>query len=390
MSICSSLKTVRVEVNFGEEVGQITFDVYPRYKIVQNLGKGGYGYVVEAEDTEAKEEKDKVVAIKKLPSIFRHESLTKSALREITMLKHFSHDNILSIKDMIVPLTEKAEGFEVLHGDVYIVLDKMDLDLGQLLRTPTEIELDQRKFFVYQILRGLKCVHSAQVLHRDLKPQNLLINSTCDLKICDFGLARGYEPCGMTTNVATLWYRAPEILLEMKAGDNAGEICQYDNAVDIWSVGCIMAELMKRSPMFHGKANISSQLDAIFAVLGTPTNVSQLPAVVREYVQQIEGKYKNHVQDWAEIFPSDRFEAEEVDLVKKMLKLNGAERITVTAALEHPYLKDFHDPADEPCAKAKFVFPYSEADNATTALLTEAADFHPEIRDLVKTLPRRK
>lgn len=384
MPICESLKTTVIEVDFGAPDGSVPFEVYPRYKIVKSLGKGGYGFVVEAEDTLAPEDsKDKIVAIKKLPSIFRHESLTKSALREISMLKHFSHDNILSIKDIIIPLRENAEESDITRGDVYLVTDKMDLDLGELLRTPTEIDVEQRRFFIYQILRGLKCVHSAQVLHRDLKPGNILINSTCDLKICDFGLARGYDSCGMTTNVTTQWYRAPEILLEMVAGEDAGENCQYDNSVDIWSVGCICAELMKRSPLFCGKANVPSQIDSIFALLGTPDIAPEFPQAVKDFLSREQQKHRRAV-DWTTIFPPHLFDADEVDLVKKMLCLNGAQRISVTAALQHPYLKDFHDPSDEPDAKSLFTFKYHDFDQPSKALLIEFAEFHPEIRNFVK------
>ena len=133
--------------------------------------------------------------------------------------------------------------------DLYIVSDLMDTDLYRIIYSKQELSLDHVQYFVYQILRGLKCLHSASVVHRDLKPSNLLLNSNCDLKICDFSLARRIldRPDGeqaeqeLTEYVVTRWYRAPEIMLACR---------EYGTPVDLWSVGCIMAELLERKPLF--------------------------------------------------------------------------------------------------------------------------------------------
>ncbi|VDQ02549.1 unnamed protein product [Trichobilharzia regenti] len=132
--------------------------------------------------------------------------------------------------------------------DVYIIQTLMDTDLYKLLKTQ-ELSGEHTCYFLYQVLRGLKYIHSANVLHRDLKPSNLLLNASCDLKICDFGLARVNDPehdhMGMLTEyVATRWYRAPEIMLSSKS---------YTKAIDIWSVGCIFGEMLNRRPLFPGK-----------------------------------------------------------------------------------------------------------------------------------------
>lgn len=127
--------------------------------------------------------------------------------------------------------------------DVYIVSELMDTDLHQIISSGQNLSDDHCQYFMYQILRGLKYIHSAQVLHRDLKPSNILVNENCDLKICDFGLAR-ITDIEMTGYVSTRYYRAPEIMLTWQ---------HYDKAVDIWSVGCIFAEMLIGQPLFPGK-----------------------------------------------------------------------------------------------------------------------------------------
>ena len=154
-------------------------------------------------------------------------------LREIRLLRHFHHENIISILDILPPAS-----FEQ-FTDVYLVQELMETDLHRIIRTQ-DLSNDHFQYFVYQILRGLKALHSAGVLHRDLKPSNLLLNANCDMKICDFGLARGFDPDQntvmsgqqefMTEYVATRWYRAPEIMLSHQ---------NYNTAIDLWSVGCI-------------------------------------------------------------------------------------------------------------------------------------------------------
>eukprot|EP00992_Anisonema_acinus_P005483 TRINITY_DN18224_c0_g1_i1.p1 TRINITY_DN18224_c0_g1~~TRINITY_DN18224_c0_g1_i1.p1 ORF type:complete len:381 (-),score=66.69 TRINITY_DN18224_c0_g1_i1:139-1281(-) len=380
MSIPDRLKTKRVEIDFPN-FGVENFDIYPRYCVSRPLGSGAYGFVVEAKDLEAKEGESPVVAIKKLPGIFRHPRLTLCALREIAVLRHFQHSNILGILDIIVPFCDNGKP----SGDVYLVTEKMDMDLGELLSTPTEIDADQRGFFMYQVLRGLKAVQSAQVLHRDLKPQNLLITENCDLKICDFGLARGYEESGMTRHVTSQWYRAPEVLLDMAAkpdDDPNAATAVYDVSMDIWSTGCILAEMMLRRPVFRGRANTMSQIDQIFDILGTPAPSPDLPAHINDFLKQRQAS-RMPGRPWDEVLEGN-FEASEKDMVAKMLMFNSEHRITVNDALTHPYLKDFHDPSDEPTANI-FTFPSVDKD-PSLALCRQFAEFHPEVRELIPDL----
>lgn len=192
------------------------------------------------------------VAIKKI-SPFEHQTYCQRTLREIQILLRFRHENVIGIRDIL-----RAPTLEAMR-DVYIVQDLMETDLYKLLKSQ-QLSNDHVCYFLYQILRGLKYIHSANVLHRDLKPSNLLINTTCDLKICDFGLARIADPehdhTGFLTEyVATRWYRAPEIMLNSKG---------YTKSIDIWSVGCILAEMLSNRPIFPGK----HYLDQLNHILG--------------------------------------------------------------------------------------------------------------------------
>jgi p38 MAP kinase len=140
--------------------------------------------------------------------------------------------------------------------DIYFVTELLGTDLHRLL-TSRPLEKQFIQYFLYQILRGLKYVHSAGVVHRDLKPSNILVNENCDLKICDFGLARIQDP-QMTGYVSTRYYRAPEIMLTWQ---------KYDVAVDIWSTGCIFAEMLEGRPLFPGKDRAYSTLNSIFTLI---------------------------------------------------------------------------------------------------------------------------
>jgi mitogen-activated protein kinase 1/3 len=232
--------------------------------------------------------------------------------------------------------------------DVYIVQDLMETDLYKLLKTQ-HLSNDHICYFLYQILRGLKYIHSANVIHRDLKPSNLLLNTTCDLKICDFGLARVADPehdhTGFLTEyVATRWYRAPEIMLNSKG---------YTKSIDIWSVGCILAEMINNRPIFPGKHYLD-QLNHILGILGSPSQ-DDLNCIINEkaraYLQSLPGKARIA---WDRLYP--KADRNALDLLDKMLTFNPNKRITVEDALAHPYLEQYYDPADEPTAERPFTF----------------------------------
>nr|XP_006825317.1 PREDICTED: mitogen-activated protein kinase 1-like [Saccoglossus kowalevskii] len=265
--------------------GQI-FDVGPRYTNLAYIGEGAYGMVCSALDNHTGEK----VAIKKI-SPFEHQTYCQRTLREIKILTRFEHENIINIQDII-----RSKNMDLMK-DVYIVQCLMETDLYKLLKTQ-QLSNDHVCYFLYQILRGLKYIHSANVLHRDLKPSNLLLNTTCDLKICDFGLARIADPNHdhtgfLTEYVATRWYRAPEIMLNSKG---------YTKSIDIWSVGCILSEMLSNRPIFPGKHYLD-QLNHILGVLGSPS-AEDLQCIIndkaRGYLQSLPFKPK---VPWSKLYP---------------------------------------------------------------------------------------
>ncbi|KAJ1476434.1 kinase-like domain-containing protein [Baffinella frigidus] len=197
----------------------------------------------------------------------------------------------------------------------------MDTDLHQIIRTDQVLTDDHLQyFFMYQILRGIKYIHSFNVVHRDLKPSNILLNSNCDLKICDFGLARALgpseDPGFLTDYVATRWYRAPEVLLTC---------CKYTKALDMWSVGCIFAELLGRKPIFPGK-NYKDQIDLIIAILGTPSP-EDLKSVTSDKALQFLRGLKGEKKDLAEKYPAASAEA--INLLQQLICFDPNKRFSV-------------------------------------------------------------
>ncbi|XP_020524007.1 cell division control protein 2 homolog A isoform X2 [Amborella trichopoda] len=221
-----------------------------QYEKVEKIGEGTYGVVYKARDRVTNE----TIALKKIRLEQEDEGVPSTAIREISLLKEMQHGNIVRLQDVVH--SEKR---------LYLVFEYLDLDLKKHMDSSPDFSKDLRviKMFLYQILRGIAYCHSHRVLHRDLKPQNLLIDrSTNALKLADFGLARaiGIPVRTFTHEVVTLWYRAPEILLGSR---------HYSTPVDVWSVGCIFAEMVNQRPLFPGDSEID-ELFKIFRILGTP------------------------------------------------------------------------------------------------------------------------
>lgn len=303
------------------------------------LGRGAYGIVCAAVNSETREE----VAVKKIVNAFDNRVDAKRTLREIKLLRHIDHENVIAIRDIIRPPNKET------FNDVYIVYELMDTDLHQIIHSNQPLTDDHCQYFLYQLLRGLKYVHSANVLHRDLKPSNLLLNGNCDLKIGDFGLARTIsETDFMTEYVVTRWYRAPELLLSCS---------EYTAAIDVWSVGCIFGEIMTREPLFPGK-NYVHQLRLITELLGSPDEASLgflLSSNARNYIKQLPQYPK---QQLSARFPNISPCA--LDLLGKMLVFDPTKRITVEEALSHPYLSTLHDSNDEPVCPRPFSFDFEQ------------------------------
>ncbi|KAF8306052.1 Pkinase-domain-containing protein [Clavulina sp. PMI_390] len=306
-----------------------------KYKIVDVVGEGVNGVVCSAVHRSS----GRSVAIKKIT--FDHSMFALRTLRELKLLIYLSEsgvsENIISVLDIIKP--SSLESFK----EVYVVQELMETDMHRVLRTQ-DLSDDHAQYFIYQLCRALKAVHSADVIHRDVKPSNLLLNANCDLKLCDFGLARSMktaEPGGetgfMTEYVATRWYRAPEIMLTFR---------QYTKAIDVWSVGCILAEVLSGGrPLFPGR-DYHHQITLILDVLGTPqveefTRISSKRS--RDYIRSLPFRKK---RPFNTIFPNATPQA--VDFLTKTLTFDPKTRMTIEQCLEHPYLESYHDPADEP------------------------------------------
>jgi len=316
-----------------------TFIIDSKYNPRKILGEGAYGVVCSAVD----EETGKKVAIKKIGNAFDDLVDAKRILREVKLLRHFKHGNIISLVDLVPP--EPDVPFE----DLYIVLDFMETDLHKIIYSKNKLTDDHIQYFVYQILKGLKYIHTAGVIHRDLKPSNLLLNGDCHLKICDLGLARGCEPDELLTEyVVTRWYRAPEVMCACQ---------EYDNKIDVWSVGCIMGELLGRKPLFPGDDYIK-QMNLIFNILGTPTGAALDFITNERALQWIQSLKKKAPIPFEKMFPGAN--ATGLDLLNKMLSFNPNTRISVDEALNHPYLEQYHEAESELDCKNKFDFEFEK------------------------------
>mmetsp|Transcript_3092 Transcript_3092/g.6808 ORF Transcript_3092/g.6808 Transcript_3092/m.6808 type:complete len:403 (+) Transcript_3092:55-1263(+) len=346
------------------------FKAPKRYRVLEPIGQGAYGVVCSAQD----EEKRETVAIKKIENAFEHLTFAKRTLRELRILRHLRHENLIDIRHVFLP--GQKDKFE----DIYVVNELMETDLASILKSPQHLSDEHCQFFLYQILRGLKYVHSAGVIHRDLKPRNLLVNSNCDLKICDYGLARVHYPgeefhtCPMTEYVCTRWYRAPEVLCSW---------ADYEKAIDIWSVGCIFAEMLRRKPLFPGK-DTQHQLRLIITSLGSPERavLSRIPnEKCRRFIEGLPSTGGRALEDMVTASP------QALDVLNQTLQFNPEQRLTVEQVLSHSYLSQLHCPEDEPTRppldSSDFEFERRKVDMAALReeIFLEALRYHPAKRE---------
>ncbi|XP_025423481.1 serine/threonine-protein kinase NLK [Sipha flava] len=292
------------------------------YKPDRPIGYGAFGVVWAVTDPRD----GRRVALKKLPNVFQSLVSSKRVFRELKMLCNFKHENVLSALDILQP--PHLDFFQ----EIYVITELMQSDLHKIIVSPQQLSPDHIKVFLYQILRGLKYLHSARILHRDIKPGNLLVNSNCILKICDFGLARVEEPDEtkhMTQEVVTQYYRAPEILMGAK---------HYTAAIDVWSVGCIFAELVTRRILFQGQDTVQ-QLELITDLLGTPTMEDMAHACPAARSHMLIRRMKKPSMSLLYSL-SSLMTHEAVHLISQMLVFNPDKRMSVMDALVHPYIDE--------------------------------------------------
>eukprot|EP00927_Polykrikos_kofoidii_P059582 TRINITY_DN5472_c0_g1_i1.p1 TRINITY_DN5472_c0_g1~~TRINITY_DN5472_c0_g1_i1.p1 ORF type:complete len:522 (+),score=70.50 TRINITY_DN5472_c0_g1_i1:153-1718(+) len=349
------------------------------FKMVRQLGRGAYGTVYLCDDIRTP---GLQVAVKHVKNAVRH---GKSILREIRLLARLKHENLLQLIDF--PAVDSPE-----FDDVFLVLPYMPADLHRVIQGKQVLSDRHVQAIICQILRGLVYLHATGVAHRDLKPANILLASDCSLKICDFGLARGDMPekddseceqaCGILTEyVVTRWYRAPEVMLLPK---------QYTSALDLWSVGCILCEMLGRKAIFPGKNHID-MVCKIAEVLGTPADndIAWLPKssdaykFLRTVCPQTSGK------PLASIYPQAPPVCHE--FAGKLLQWDPEIRLTAAEALTHKYLKSYRQKELQE-APEPFDWSFDGFKPTATAvrerLYKECSRYHPEI--IERDRPRRQ
>ena len=323
-------------------VDQVENHLLKRFVMHKKIGKGAYGVVFKATDKKTKE----IVALKKLYEAFRNDTDSQRSFREVMLLQELNgHDNIIRLLNVI-----KAEN----NLDLYLVFEYMEADLYNVIRANILQDI-HKQFIIYQVLKAIKFIHSGDIIHRDLKPSNIFINSDCQIKIGDFGLARtltsGKSAIPVVTDyVATRWYRAPEMLL----GSN-----NYSKAVDMWSVGCILAELLSGRPLFPGKST-KNQVAMVVEITGIPKS-NDLLAIKEKYNINISEEIlpqKYNKKSLKSVITGASNDA--LDLINKLLAFNPDNRPTVEEALEHPYVSAFHKEDEEILCDKKVVIPLDD------------------------------
>ncbi|KAK3023535.1 hypothetical protein RJ639_044889 [Escallonia herrerae] len=351
------------------------------YEIQEVVGKGSYGVVAAAVDTHTGER----VAIKKINDVFEHVSDATRILREIKLLRLLRHPDIVEIKHIMLPPCRRE------FKDIYVVFELMESDLHQVIKANDDLTPEHYQFFLYQLLRALKYIHTANVFHRDIKPKNILANADCKLKICDFGLARvsfDDAPSAIfwTDYVATRWYRAPELcgsffskamMLVLYTADYL-----YTPAVDIWSIGCIFAEMLAGKPLFPGK-NVVHQLDLVTDLLGTP------PAETIARIRNAKARrYLGSMRKKAPIPFSQKFPNADplaLRLLERLLAFDHGDRPSAEEALADPYFASLanldHEPSLQPISKFEFEFERRKLtkDDVRELIYREILEYHPKM-----------
>ena len=307
---------------------------------INQVGHGSFGRVYKST---YQDEQGKIieVAVKKI-NIRSNEGFPLSAIREISILRKYCHRNIVPFINSFVDPPKPNK-----KGNVSLVYEYAQHDLASLIKENIDFDLDCIKSIMFQILSGVKFIHDNYILHRDIKPANILLKNKGEVKLADFGLSRFFEKRknqwkAYTNNVVTLWYRAPELLLSE---------CYYKTSIDMWSVGCVMAELFLKQPLFK-EQNPLNQLKAIFSALGRPKEEELMRYYkINENSYDFSANLESLMPESGEIIEFDKKLIEmdktkylekcpsAVSLITGLLTFNVNQRLTADQALKHEFFK---------------------------------------------------
>ncbi|XP_034017224.1 mitogen-activated protein kinase 15 [Thalassophryne amazonica] len=328
----------------ASKVSDVEEHISMKYDIKKRIGKGAYGIVWKAADRQT----GNIVAVKKIFDAFRNRTDAQRAFREIILLQEFGdHPNIIKLLNVIRAQNDK---------DIYLVFEYMDTDLHAVIKKGNLLKDVHKRYVMYQLFRAVKYLHSGNVIHRDQKPSNVLLDTDCVVKLCDFGLARSLkhikEDTGsppLTEYVATRWYRAPEILL------GSG---RYTKGIDMWSLGCILGEMLLGTALFPGTSTIN-QIERIMSAIPHPSSEDIL-SVKSEYGASVIQRMLLKPQVPLEDLLQPSVPPDALDLLKHLLVFNPDKRLMAEQALQHPYVARFHDPAKEPELNRDVVLPVDD------------------------------
>ncbi|KAL8160154.1 hypothetical protein V2J09_001691 [Rumex salicifolius] len=322
-----------IEKEFFTEYGEAN-----RYQIREVIGKGSYGVVASATDTQTGE----MVAIKKINDVFEHTSDATRILREVKLLRLLHHPNIVQIRHIMLPPSRRE------FKDIYVVFELLESDLHQVIKANNDLTPEHHQYFLYQLLRGLRYIHAANVYHRDLKPKNILANADCKVKICDFGLARvSFDDTPSTVfwtdYVATRWYR---------------------------------------KPLFPGK-NVVHQLDIMTDLLGTPP-----PECISRIRNDKARRYLSNMREKIAVPFSQKFpnvDPRALSLLQRLLAFDPRDRPTAEEALSDSYFYGFtraeKEASPQPISRFEFAFEKKKLrrEDVRELIYKEILEYHPKM-----------